>query len=430
MNELIAVVIFAATLVILFTEKWHRLVVSAVGASAMVGAGHLFGFYNEEIAIDAVEFETLGLLMGMMIVVSLLRKTGFFEFIAIQVAQRSGGSLARLLLTLGITTSVLSMLLDNVTTIVLMAPMIILIAELLDVSPIPLLISQAIFSNIGGMATLVGDPPNILIGAASGLTFNDFLTHMGPIVLVVWVFSYLTLRYLFRRNLVASSPEQQRILHNLSAEEALTDPDSARRILIVLAGIVVLFFLESTLNIAPAFAAMTGAAVALGWTYQDVHEILKEVEWDVLLFFSGLFVMVGGLDAAGVLERIARELIMLQSVSPVVLGLIVLWAMVLLSAVIDNVPITIAVIPIILALGAEGVNIQPLWWAIALGAGLGGNATPIGSTANVIAISISERTAQRITSRQWLADGVPTVLIGTLAASGLYLLLFDFLGGG
>lgn len=427
MIELIASSIFILTLIALFIEKWHRVVISGLGASAMVTAGHIFHFYNEEIAIDSVEFETLGLLMGMMMLVALLRNTGFFEYIGIQVAQRSGGSYGRLLLMLGVTTSILSMFLDNVTTIMLMAPILVLIAELLDISPIPLLISQAIFSNLGGMATLVGDPPNILIGAASKLTFNDFLIHLTPIVIFVWIAVYFFFGFLFRDRLIIATPERRESLKNLKPHEALTDPVSARRILIVLVGVMMLFFLESRLNMAPAFAALTGAGIALGWTQQDVHEMLRDVEWDVLLFFSGLFIMVGGLEAAGVLHRIAEAILELQGLSPVMLGLTIMWAMVILSAIVDNVPITIAVIPVILFLGEKGINITPLWWAIALGAGLGGNATPIGSTANVIVMSVSERTEQPITTRNWLAIGVPTALISTVITSILYVALYDFL---
>lgn len=430
MNEIIALSIFTITLIFLFLEKWHRVVVTALGASFMVGAGHLLNFYDEEIAIDAVEFETLGLLMGMMMIVALLQRTGFFSYIAIRVAKQSGGSVLRLMLTLGITTSILSMFLDNVTTVILMAPVVVLIAELMGISPIPLLISQAIFSNTGGMATLVGDPPNILIGAASDLSFTDFIIHMGPIVFVVWIASYFVLRYLFRNDLENIGEDGARALENLDENEALNDPVSARRIIIVLCGIVVAFFLESVLGITPAFAAMTGAGIAFAWTQQDVHTILKEVEWDVLLFFSALFIMVGGLEASGILEEVATELLTLQDVSPVLLGLIIMWSMVVLSALVDNVPITIAAIPVVLQLSREGIDVQPIWWAIALGAGLGGNATPIGSTANVVVISLSERTENPITTRQWLTDGLPTVAVGTLIASVLYVLLFNFLASG
>jgi Na+/H+ antiporter NhaD/arsenite permease-like protein len=432
MTEIAAASIFVVTLGLIFAEKWHRMVVSGVGAAAMVAAGLLLDFYDEEHAVEAVEFETLALLLGMMILVVLLRTTGFFEFVAILAAQRSDGSVVRLLLMLGLATSFLSMVLDNVTTVVLMAPMTVLIAEFLGVSPVPLLISQAIFSNTGGMATLVGDPPNILLGAAAGLSFNDFLIHLGPIVLVVWGVTFFVLRYLFRDQLRATDPEaqRQRAIHSLNAGEALTDRSGVRRVLLVLGGVVVLFMLERPLRITPAFAALTGAGIALGWTQMGVPEVLKEVEWDVLLFFTGLFVLVGGLEAAGVLDQVAEGLLTLQDISPVLLGLIIMWAMVVLSALIDNVPVTIAVIPIVLDLGIQGVDIQPLWWAIALGAGLGGNATPIGSTANVVVISVSERTDRPITGREWLSIGIPAVLVTTLVASALYVLLFNFLSAG
>ncbi len=432
MNELVAVGIFFLTLIALFTEKRHRVVISGLGASAMLTAGRLLHFYEEQQAIAAVEFETLGLLLGMMMLVALLQKTGFFEYIAIQVAQHSGGSAVRLLLTLGITTSLLSMVLDNVTTVVLMAPMTVLVAEYLNISPIPLLISQAIFSNTSGMATLVGDPPNIIIGSAGNLTFMDFLIHMGPIVLMVWIAVYFTLRYLFRGLLKTPADKQQHAnrLEKLKPDEALTDRTGAKRILIILGGVVVLFILESVLQFTPAFAALTGAAVALAWTQRNVRDVLEAVEWDVLLFFTGLFVMVGGLEAAGVLQSIAEIIAEMQNISPVVFGLILIWGMAILSAVVDNVPITIAAIPIVLSLEARGINVRPIWWAIALGAGLGGNATPIGSTANVVVMSVSERTGRPINTRQWLTYGIPTTLIGTVAASIMYVLLFNFLSGG
>ena len=429
MTEMAAAAIFLVTLLLIFAQKWHRMVVSSIGAATMVGAGLLLGFYDEERAVEAVEFETLALLLGMMILVALLRTTGFFESLAILVAQRSRGSAVRLLFTLGLTTAILSMALDNVTTVVLMSPMTVLIAEFLDISPVPLLISQAIFSNTGGMATLVGDPPNILLGTAAGLSFNDFLTHLGPIVLIVWVVTFFVLRYRLRHQLRTADPETHRrsAIHGLNARAALTDQRSARRVLLVLGGVIVLFVLERPLHITPAFAALTGAGIALGWTQMGVHEILKDVEWDVLLFFVGLFVLVGGLEAAGVLEQVAERLLTLQDISPLLLGLIIMWVMVTLSALIDNIPVTIAVIPIVLELNALGVDVQPIWWAVALGAGLGGNATPIGSTANIVVIAVSERTDRPITDREWLSVGIPAVLAASLVASALYAILFGFL---
>lgn len=432
MTEIVAAGIFIVTLLLIFSAKWHRMVVSAVGASVMVGAGLLLNFYDEEHAIEAIEFETLALLLGMMILVALLRTTGFFEFVAILVAQRSSGSIVRLMFMLGLTTSVLSMVLDNVTTVVLISPMTVLIAEFLDISPIPLLISQAMFSNTGGMATLVGDPPNILIGTAAGLSFNDFLTHLGPIVIVLWASIFFVLRYRMgdRLRVTGAVPHRENAIHTLNATDALNDRRSAQRVLLVLGGVVALFMLERRLEITPAFAALAGSGIALAWTHINVHDVLRDVEWDVLLFFAGLFVLVGGLEAAGVLAQVAESLLDLQDISPVLLGLIVMWAMVVLSALIDNVPVTIAVIPIVLNLGTRGIDILPIWWAVALGAGIGGNATPIGSTANVVVIAVSERTDRPITDREWLSIGIPAVLVSGIVASALYVLLFDFLSAG
>lgn len=421
MTELVAGAIFLVTLVLIFSQKWHRMVVAGVGAAAMVAAGLLLDFYDEEQAIEAIDFETLALLLGMMILVALLRKTGFFEFVAILAAQRSGGSVIRLLLMLSLITSGLSMVLDNVTTVVLMAPMVVLIAELMDLSPVPLLIAQAMFSNIGGMATLVGDPPNILIGAAAGLSFNDFLFHLGPIVAVLWVVLFGLLFYLFRDQLHPANPGGQHAdaLAALNAWEALTDRRTAQRVLLVLGGVIVLFMLERTLQITPAFAALAGSSVALGWTQLAVPSVLEDVDWDVLLFFAGLFVMVGGLEAAGVLEQVVEALLRLEGASSLAFGLFLMWTMVALSALIDNIPVTIAAIPIVLSLGARGIEIQPLWWALALGAGLGGNATPIGSTANVVVIAVSERTQRPIPNRMWFKTGIPAVLVLSPVASAL-----------
>jgi len=225
-------------------------------------------------------------------------------------------------------------------------------------------------------------------------------------------------------------PHRENAIHTLNAADALNDRRSAQRVLLVLGGVVALFMLERRLEITPAFAALAGSGIALAWTHIDVHDVLRDVEWDVLLFFAGLFVLVGGLEAAGVLAQVAESLLDLQDISPVLLGLIVMWAMVVLSALIDNVPVTIAVIPIVLNLGTRGIDILPLWWAVALGAGIGGNATPIGSTANVVVIAVSERTDRPITDREWLSIGIPAVLVSGIVASALYVLLFDFLSVG
>ena len=426
MAPLIATLIFIVMLGVILTDRVHRLIASAAGAAAMVAAGHVFSFYSEEQAMAAIDFETLGLLLGMMILVRLLEPTGFFEYLAIVTARRSGGSPWRLLVVLGVTTSLMSMFLDNVTTVVMIAPITVLIAEILGLSPIPFLIAEGVLSNIGGVATLIGDPPNVLIGSAADLSFTSFLTHLAPIVLVCWVAAVLLLRRLFRTQLAVRSTNT-RALARLDADEALHDVATLRKVLIVLGGTLVLFFLQDVLRVSPAFIALTGAAVALAWVRPGIDETLKGIEWSVLLFFASLFVAVGGLQAAGVLHGISGALRSLEVAEPLVLGLIVMWSVALISAIVDNIPITIAMIPVILELGAAGLNVTALWWALALGAGLGGNGTIIGSTANVIVAAVSERTQTPITAQLWMRRGLPMMLVTLVVASGLYILMFSWL---
>jgi Na+/H+ antiporter NhaD/arsenite permease-like protein len=426
MTHLVATLIFVATLALILTDRVHRLIAGAMGAAVMLAAGHLLGFYTEEQAIAAIDFETLGLLLGMMILVRLLEHTGFFQYLAIVTARQSGGRPWRLLLILGATTTVTSMFLDNVTTVVLIAPVTILIAEILGLNSVPLLIAEALLSNTGGIATLIGDPPNVLIGSAADLSFLSFLTHLAPIVAVIWLAALLVMRGLFRVDLGAR-PTNLAALAGLNARESLHDRRTLRRTLIVLAGTLALFFAQGALGLSPAFVALTGAAVALAWIQPDVENMLKGLEWSVLLFFAALFVTVGGLESAGVLHGVSDVLRLFNTLDPVLLGLIVIWSVALLSAIVDNIPITIAMIPVIAELGTAGVNVTPLWWALALGAGLGGNGTIIGSTANVIVVSISERTRTPITSRLWLKRGLPVMLATLVVASVLYALTFGWM---
>ena len=368
----------------------------------------------------------MGLLLGMMILVSMLSDTGFFQYLAILTAKRSQGDPWKLLLILGGITTVLSMFLDNVTTLVLIAPVSILIAEILGISPIPFLISEALLSNTGGVATLVGDPPNIMIGSAANFSFNDFLIRLAPIVAVAWIAAVLLLRWLFRRELSQKST-QVAALEHLDEKEALHDRKSFKRILVVLGAVILFFFLHTLVHLSPAVIALLGAAAALLWVQPDVEKVLKEVEWGVLLFFGALFVLVGGIEASGLLGQLATGLTGLAQSNLMLSGVALIWGAAALSAVVDNIPLTIVMIPIIQSLGALGVDITPLWWALALGAGFGGNGTPIGSTANVIAVKLSERTRNPITTQLWLRTGLPVMLVVCLIATVLYILTFQFM---
>jgi Na+/H+ antiporter NhaD/arsenite permease-like protein len=416
--------IFAVSLAFILSEKIHRSIIGIAGAVLMVGIGKIFGFYSEEAALDAIDFNTLGLLLGMMILVAMLEPTGFFQYIAVGAARVSRGKPVRLFILLGSITTVLSMFLDNVTTVVLIAPVTILICEILGISPLPYLIAEALLSNTGGVATLVGDPPNVLIGSAAGLSFNDFLIHSLPIVAVAWVATLFLLRYLFRDEL-SKIPGNAEAVMSLNPAESLDDPKTARRVLVILGAAIFLFFVHHTLHISPSFIAVSTAAVALVWVQPDIKKTFERVEWSVLIFFSALFVMVGGLEAAGVLESIVSLLDGLSRIPPLWFGVSLIWIVAVLSAVVDNIPITIALIPVIRGLGETGMDITPLWWALAFGAGFGGNGTIIGSTANIIVASLSEKTRTPITSRLWNRRGLPAMLLTCAIASLLYIVFYE-----
>ena len=424
--QVVAGALFIATFVGILIERVDSTVIAMAGGAAMVAIGMAMGFYNQEEALASVDFNTLGLLLGMMILVALLAKTGFFQYLATLTAQKSGGSPWRLLLILGAITTVLSMVLDNVTTIVLIAPISILIAEILGVSPIPFLISGALLSNTGGVATLVGDPPNILIGSAAGLGFNDFLVRLAPIVAVAWVGAVLLIRYLFREDM-AQKPRDPAALEHIDPTEAITDKASLTKILIVMALVVLGFFLHTALHFEPAFVALLGAAAALLWVQPEVEEMLREVEWSVLLFFAALFILVGGVEASGLLADMARSVTAMAEANLLLTGIVLIWGAAILSAIVDNIPFTIVMIPIIQDLGARGLDITPLWWALALGAGFGGNGTPIGSTANIITIKLSEKTRHPITTALWLRRGLPVMLLVCVIGTILYALTFPFM---
>ncbi len=358
-----------------------------------------------------------------MTLVALLEPTGFFQFLAVWAGRFSRGRPIRLLVLLGTVTTVISMFLDNVTTVVLIAPVTILICEILGINPTPYLMAEALLSDTGGVSTMVGDPPNVLIASAAGFSFNDFLTHALPIVLVAWFLALWLLQYLFRRELAVRPPNAEALL-KLNPRESLDDPKTAYRVLVVLGGAIVLFFLEEPLKLSPAFVALSAAAAALAWVRPDVNQVLQRIEWGVLVFFGALFVMVGGLQASGALGGLVTLFENLFTIPPVLFGLVLLWFSAGLSAFVDNVPITIALIPVLQGVEAHGINVQPLWWALAFGAGFGGNGTIIGSTANIVVASLSERTRTPITAGLWNKRGLPVMLITCAAASVLYLVLY------
>jgi Na+/H+ antiporter NhaD/arsenite permease-like protein len=422
---IIATIIFVVTLIVIFTEWIPRTIAAIVGAALMVGVGIYAGFYGEEQAIEAIDFHTIGLLLGMMTLVALLQPTGFFQYIATLVARSSRGKPVLLLILLGTVTTVLSMLLDNVTTVVIIAPVAVLIGEILGMSVVPLLMALALLSNTGGTGTLIGDPPNVLIGSAANLSFNDFLVNALPVVVVAWFVVLGLLLFLFRKEL-RKPPAHAEAVQKLDPARALDDPITARKVIIVLIGTVLLFFLQELLEFSSSFIALSAAGVALLWVRPNTQELFERIEWSVLVFFIALFVMVGGLESSGALDRIAEVMTEAASLNPILLGIIFIWVVAILSAIVDNIPITIALIPVIIQLGSSGINTAPLWWALAFGAGFGGNGTIIGSSANIVVASLSERTRTPITSAMWIRRGLPVMIVACVIASILFAIFFPF----
>ena len=420
------VLLFAASFAGILAGKAHRAIFAMAGAVLMVLLGIVLDFYSQEQALLAIDFNTLGLLFGMMVIVAILKNTGYFEYVAILTAKRTKGNPWILLVALGTITTVASLFLDNVTTVILMAPVTVLIAGILGISPIPLLMAEAFLSDTGGVATLVGDPPNILIGSAANLSFMDFVVNLAPIVLVAWLVTLILIRLLFREEM-AQEPSNLDALEALNEHEAMKDRASANKILIILLGVVALFFLHQTLHMQAGFVALIGAAAALIWLRPDLEEVLDGIEWPVLLFFAALFVVVGGIEASGLLDLAGESLTSLSSQDVILMGVALIWVAAVASAIIDNIPFTIAMIPIIQALGRPGLDITPLWWALALGAGFGGNATPIGSTANMVVVSLSEKTKSPITTRIWLRSGVPIMIATCVVATILFVIRFGIL---
>lgn len=422
----ISAAILVVAYVLIFTEVLHRTTAAILGAVVMIGIGMWLGFYNQQEAIRAIDGNTILLLAAMMMLVALLRPTGAFDLAAVHITHWARGSPKLLLIYLSLAVSLISMFLDNVTTVIVFAPLTVLICRLLKINPMPYLMAEAMLSNIGGAATLVGDPPNLMIGSAGNISFNSFLQHMGIPVLMVWFVTVGLILLLFRKQLVGGGRDTTSLVDT----HAIKDPRGLKQILFSLGVVMALFFIHHHLDVLPAYASFVGLCLALLLMRPDMERLFSSVNWSVLFFFTALFIIVGGVEASGLLELLGRKLAGLARDPAMLLmtGLLLMWVAALLSAVVDNIPFTVTMIPIILGLESSGVNIAPLWWALSLGVGLGGNGTHIGATANIIAVSESEKSGMpeaRITPLGWLRTGMPVMFAGLAIASLVYWFLFD-----
>jgi len=415
---LVAVAAFLIALALIASERLHRTKVALLGAAVVV----LFvGDFSQEQAIEAVDFNTIGLLAGMMILVYLTQQSGIYDYIAIRAGQLSKGRPFAVVVSLACTTALLSAFLDNLTTILLIVPVTFLLADALDLDPIPLIVIEVIASNIGGTATLIGDPPNIIIAGETGLSFNSFLVNLAPIALVTFVV-VIGMLYLWYRSRLQIPEEKRRFVMELDAAAAIRDHAELRRSVPVLVITVLLFFVHQVLHIEPATVALTGASVALLVTRVPLEQALAKIEWPTLFFFVALFVMVGALEETGVIADIAEGVKGITGGDRTAELLGTLWIGALGSAIVDNIPFTTAMIPVVTELQGGRGSDDAYWWALSLGACFGGNATIIAAGANVAAAGLADRAGRPIGFVTFLKVGVPVTLV-SIALATLYVLL-------
>ena len=424
--------ILAVTFVGIFTEGvhgFHRAKVALAGAGTMVIVGQLMGFYNPDLAVEAIDWNVVFLLGAMMTIVAIMIPTGGFQSLAYTIAELSGGRLFFLMAMMGTLVTVLSLLLDNVTTVVIFGPLIILICQSLKVSAIPFLLAAALLSDTGGVATLVGDPPNLMIGSAADIDFNTFFIHMGGIVFVAWIATLFFLKVLFKKELAVTPATP-----DFSKREKIVDPRTWKASLIVLGVMVVGFIMSRSLGWEPWFVAGIGLTVIL-FVGKDVNmdEHFADVELTLLMFFMSLFIIVGGVEHSQFLEYLAQFIVPFVESDILMATIMLMWGAAFLSAAIDNIPFTAAAIPIILGMETQGINVAPLWWALALGVGMGGNGTHLGSTANVFIVTISEKMAKdagdpslAITPWLWFKKGSPVMLLTLVICTVIVYTFFPF----
>ena len=425
---LVSLTIFVLTYAVIVTERINRSVVALLGAGLMIFAGVL----NQAEAIHGIDLNTISLLTGMMVIVAITQKSGVFQYVAVKAAKRVNADPWGLLVMLSLVTAVFSALLDNVTTVLLIAPVTLLITDALRISPYPYLFSVIFASNIGGTATLIGDPPNIMIGSAANLSFNDFLLNLGPIAAVVMVLTILPIYFIWGRKLSATA-EDRALVMAFNERESITDARLLKQALFVIALVIAGFIMSHSIGQAPGTLAMFGAALLLLLRVYDkhadeqshlIHRTFGEVEWVTIFFFVGLFIVVAGIEKAGALDYMAHQIVVWTRGDFAVTTYVILWVSAALSAVVDNIPFVATMIPVIHSMDSTftPAQIDTLWWALALGACLGGNGTLVGASANLVVAGFAERVGQPIRFLPFMLMAFP-LMLASIAVSSVYIWL-------
>ncbi|TCC52166.1 hypothetical protein E0H73_39960 [Kribbella pittospori] len=424
---MIAVVVFVIAYVLIATEWTHKLLAALGGAALLLALGVTdseHAFYSHDTGID---WDVIFLLLGMMIIVGVLRRTGIFEYIAIWAAKRAKGSPLRVMILLTLITAVASAFLDNVTTVLLIAPVTLLVCDRLGINPVPFLIAEVFASNIGGAATLIGDPPNIIIASRSGLTFNDFLIHMTPLVVIELVVFTLVLPRLFRGSFTVEADKVENVLR-LNEREAIQDTRLLIKCGVVLLAVFTGFVGHAVFHVAPSVVALLGAGVLVLTSGVSTKDYMSSVEWQTLLFFAGLFIMVGALVKTGVIGDLARQVGNATDGRPLLAVMLILVVSAVLSGIVDNIPYVATMSPVVLELTksvTDPSHAHALWWALAAGADFGGNATAVGASANVVVIGIALRAGHPISFWEFTRKGVVITAI-TIVVAAPYLWLRYF----
>ena len=416
-SQIVSIAVFVIVMVAIMTEKLHRSLAAIVGAM-LVLALHVLPF---DAAMEHIDFNTLGVLLGMMLFVSVVKLSGMFEFLAIKAARLAKGEPWKVMLLFVLLTAVLSAFLDNVTTVLLIGPMTLTVCKLLDVNPIPFFMTEILASNIGGTATLIGDPPNIMIGSAAGFTFFDFILYDAPAVVVILAAVLVVFYFLYGRKMHVNEEHRARIME-LDEHAMIKNKRLLKKSYVMIGLVVVGFMAHGALGLESSVIALGAAGIIMLISGESIEEALANVEWTTLAFFAGLFVIVGAMAETGVIEMLAHALIDATGGNVFVTMLVLLVGSAVISSFLDNIPFVATMIPILLAMESTGMDVTPLWWAVSLGACLGGNGTLIGASANVVLSDISKKNGHEITFVQFLKTGFPIMLL-TVVIAGLYLVV-------
>ncbi|MEE0043851.1 ArsB/NhaD family transporter [Ellagibacter isourolithinifaciens] len=415
--QIISIVVFVAVMALVVSEKIHRALAALLGAVVLL----VIGIIDFNAGMESIDFNTLGVLCGMMMFVAIVKESGLFEFVAIKSAKACKGNPWLIMIAFAVITAVFSAFLDNVTTVLLIGPMTIMLCKTLDINPVPFLLVEIMMSNVGGTATLIGDPPNIMIGSEAGLSFAQFIMVNAPIVVVIMVVLLVIFRFMYGRHLSVDEKNRLNIME-LSAEDAIIDKALFHKSVVMIVLVAIAFMLHGVFNMETSVIALTAAAVIILISGRDIEVAIEGIEWGTIGFFLGLFMVVGGMEHTGVIEMLGNAIVDATGGNVVLMMIVILWASAILSSILDNIPFVATMIPIIMVMEASGIDVYPLWWALSLGACLGGNGTLVGASANVVLSGIANKEGYNITFMSFTKVAFPLMLV-TVALSTIYLLI-------